>query len=164
MMTDSTDTISTKSLSRLVESYLRRFKVPSYYPGDKDDLRQVGMLGILKAIETWDKKKSNIKTWSWYWIRSFIRDEVSKHSRQPIHYIDPPIQKDFDGLISISQVSKNLNDDDWKILSKYLSGQSTKDIGKERNISRQAVEQRLARVVTKLKKEHINGHRLVQRD
>ena len=140
--------------SKIVDYYLRSFTVPAAYPGGKQDLRQVGLLGLVKANQTWDRSKSSFQVWAWYWIRSFIRDEIKKYK---------PIERRFDILyyseshpdqtIFLNDVTHEFNGKDRELLGRFCCGQNTTEIGKSWSISRQAVDQRLARVLGKLKKE-----------
>jgi len=140
--------------SKIVDYYLRNFTVPHSYAGGKEDLRQVGLLGLVKADQTWNKEKSSFQVWAWYWIRSFIRDEIKKHK---------PIDRSLDLLypnvsnpeqtIYLNTVVSEFNGRDREMLGRFCCGQNTTEIGKAWGISRQAVDQRLAKVLGKLKKE-----------
>lgn len=140
-------------LSRLVAYYLRDFQVPRSYPGDKSDLHQVGMLGLLKAIQTYDCDKANLNTWAWYWIRSFIRDEISKH--RPQGYIEPEaIKNHSDKKILLRQIYDNIdNNKDKEVFVRYISGETSKDIGESWGVSRQSIDQRLHRIQRTMKEK-----------
>lgn len=142
----------TQDFFNLVRRYLKTFEIPSSYPGDKSDLFQVGMIGVLKALDTHDPSKSKIKTWAWYWIRSEVRAEVTRKSKPVIgHEDDVFIIKDkvlLKQLISMIKISK-----DREVVIRYLSGQQTNEISKEWGVSRQCVEQRLARAIKDIRRK-----------
>ena len=138
--------------SKIVSHYLRTFKIPSSYPGDKADLHQVGMLGILKAIKTFDETKSSFKTWAWYWVRSYIRDEITKH--KPSGYTEYEDSRSLDRHVLIAQFYDFVDGDkDKEVLTRYLSGQTTTDIGKDWGVSRQSVDQRLYKIHKTIKEK-----------
>ena len=136
--------------SNIVNNYLRTFRIPSTYPGDRADLHQVGLLGILKAIKTFDEDKSSFKTWAWFWIRSYIRDEITKH--KPSGYTEYEDNPSLDRYVLIAQFFNFIDGEkDKEILSRFLSGQTTTDIGKDWGVSRQSIDQRLYKIHRKIK-------------
>lgn len=145
---------------KLVRKYLGMFQVPSTYPGDKADLFQVGLIGVMKALKTHDETKSNINTWSWYWIRSEIRSEVNRLSKKIDHVEDQHVpHKDkvlIEQLLNMVQIPK-----DKEVLLRILSGQQTRDISKQWGVSRQCVEQRLARAHKDIRRR-VNHERRVR--
>ena len=140
---------------KLVRRYLRYFTVPSTYPGDKSDLFQVGVLGILKALDTFDDTKSSFSTWSWYWVRSFIRDEISKH--QTSGYIDYINNGNPDKRLLLKELHHLIdNKKDKEVYIMYLGGMTTTDIGKHWGVTRQTIDHRLQRLHNNIK-EKVNG-------
>ena len=84
------------------------------------------MLGILKAIKTFDETKSSFKTWAWYWVRSYIRDEITKH--KPSGYTEYEDSRSLDRHVLIAQFYDFVDGDkDKEVLTRYLSGQTTTD-------------------------------------
>ena len=141
--------------SKVVDYYLRYFVVPSSYPGDKKDLRQVGLLGLLRARETWDSSKSSFRVWAWYWIRSFIRGEIKKHKHlEAIEETLSDPANSLDRKVFLLAITEELNGKDKELLGRFCCGQNTTEIGKSWGISRQAVDQRLSRILLKIRKEH----------
>ena len=141
--------------SNLVRKYLSVFKVPSFYPGDKDDLLQVGLLGLLRAEETYDSTKSAFETWAWYWIRSYIRNEIRRFKYLHIPVTDVyNISTTYDFRIALKQVAHDLDNKSLDLLTRYLAGQNPTEIGREWGVSRQAIDQRLDKVLTKLRRKH----------
>ena len=137
--------------SKIVDWYLRGFVVPPSYPGNKEDLRQVGLLGLAKAYETHNKTKSSFNSWAWFYVRGFIRDEVKKHKpRTPSgfnEYFDPSEQ--YHNRIALTYLLKGIKDKDMELVARYVRGESLTEIGKKWRISRQAVSQRLERIIKK---------------
>ena len=141
----------TNQHSKLVRKYLSTFEVPAEYPGDKADLYQVGLIGVLKAMRTHDETKSNITTWAWYWIRSEIRSEVNRLSKKPSYYEEQVVQpKD---KILMSQLLNMIRiPQDKEAMLRFLSGQKTNEISKHWQVSRQCIEQRIARAKDDIRK------------
>jgi len=145
------------SHSKIIGYYLKSFTVPLHYPGDKSDLYQEGLLGLIRAIETYDPTKSSFKTWAWFWIRSYIRDAIAKHN--PTQYDHSQIsffQNNRDEAILFKQLASCLTKKEKDVYTRYLSGQTTSEIAETCGVSRQAIDQRLQRVISKLKKEYSN--------
>ena len=131
--------------SKIVSRYLRFFNIPSTYPGDKFDLHQVGMLGILRAIKTFDKTKSSFNTWAWFWVRSYIRDEILKH--KPSGPSEYETTHSPDTRVMILQFYDFIDGEkDKEVLSRFLSGQTASDIGRDWGVSRQSIDQRLYKI------------------
>jgi len=128
----------------LVKRYLKTFKLPANYPGDKSDLLQVGLIGVIKALDTHDPEKSSIATWSWYWIRSEIRSEVNRLTRR-IQLDEEPENRMKDSVLISQMLSMIERDKDKQVLLRSLLGQTNKEIGDDWGISRQAIQQRLHR-------------------
>ena len=137
--------------SKIVDRYLRFFTVPKSYPGDKDDLKQVGLLGLVKAFETHNETKSSFNSWAWFYVRGFIRDEVKKYktsAREDVLDQDDPTKR-YSDRIALSHVFDGIKDDDLELVARYLSGESLTEIGKKNGVSRQAVSQKLTRIIKK---------------
>jgi len=140
--------------SNLVKRYLRMFKVPRFYPGDKEDLLQVGMIGLLRAIETYDETKSAFETWAWFWIRSSIRDEVKRFKYIHLPLVDTYVPgTSADVKVLFKQMATRLDKKNAELLKRFLAGQNTTEVGKEWGVSRQSVDQRLTKIIQKLKDE-----------
>ena len=142
-----------RSKKDLVDYYLRVFEVPSTYPGDKDDLRQVGRMGVLRAIETFDSTKSKFNTWAWFWIRSYIRDEITRHKRRQ-YSEDLCYHNRCDRMVLLRQLVSMIDDDRNKeLLTRYLAGQTTSEIARTWNVSRQSVDQRLSKIHSNIREK-----------
>ena len=141
----------------LVKRYLKTFELPANYPGDKSDLIQVGLIGIIKAIDTHDPEKSSLATWSWYWIRSEIRNEVNRLTRR-VDPEDEPVVFIKDNVLIKQLVSMIERDKDQEVLLRFLAGQTSKEIGTEWSMSRQAVHQRLFRAYEDIRRQ-VNADR-----
>lgn len=155
-----TSEMITKHHFNLVKKYLRSFDVPSGYPGDKADLYQVGLIGLIKALDTHDPERSRFSTWAWYWIRSEIRNEINKNTKVVTYYEESShVPKDnvlIMQLLNMVKIPK-----DKEVVLRYLSGQTSNDIGKEWGVSRQSIDQRLSRAYANMRRTiNVNETRL----
>jgi len=140
--------------SKVIDFYLSGFSVPRSYPGDKKDLRQVGLLGLAKAHATHDSTKSSFNTWAWYWVRAYIRDEVKRFKKKTdimiiIDSHDPTLS--MENRIALKNLTSDLEGRDLELITRYIAGQTFTDIGREWNVSRQAVTDRYKKILRKMK-------------
>ncbi len=151
--------------------------------GDKDDLVQEGLLGLDRAIKTYDlNKKANFKTYASYCIKNAMLDLIKKSVRAdnifveslsdgenqqkmeeiPSMVLSPEeqlLQKEanelfFEGLKEI------LGDTDANIIKMYLSAMTYKEISETLGITPKKVDNaiysakhKLEKVMSKLKTE-----------
>jgi len=95
----------------------------------KEDLFQVGSIGLMKAIDFYDlSKNTKFKTYATY----FIKGEIKHYLRDKVSFIKPP--REIQELsYKISVVSKELNDEG-------LDGSSVKLIAQRLGLSSEKVE------------------------
>ncbi len=144
----------------LIKKYLRGFEVPNGYPGDKADLFQVGLIGLMKAVKTHDPDKSRFSTWAWYWIRSEIRSEISRNVKQ-IKYYDEDKVPFKDNVLIMQLINMIKIPKDKDAVLRFLSGQTSNEIGNDWGVSRQSIDQRLARAYDNMRRTiNVNESRL----
>tara|TARA_R110000751_G_scaffold20073_2_gene59240 strand:+ start:5304 stop:5645 length:342 start_codon:yes stop_codon:yes gene_type:complete len=112
------------------------------------------MMGLLRAVETYDNNKSAFETWAWFWIRSFIRGEVRrfKHINMVQQETFNP-KSSIDIRIMFKQISGNLDSKYTELLSRFLAGQNPVEISRDWGVSRQAIDQRIERMIQRMKEE-----------
>ena len=140
--------------------------------GDIDDLVQEGMIGLYKAIKSFDESKdASFKTFATICVtrqlQSLIRKEHSQKNLVFLDLFDSSILDNVDiatnrenpeqQIISSqnleyiqSQIKELLSKFEYKILQKYLSGLSYTQIAEQEGISKKSVDNALSRLRGKL--------------
>jgi len=153
----------------LVTKIARRYFLVS---GDIDDLVQEGMIGLYKAINTFnDSKDASFKTFATLCItrqlQSLIRKENTQKNLMLWDLIDNEIFQNLDVASDIenpealaisnqnmeyidNQIKLLLSKFEIQILKKYLKGESYNQIALETKVSKKSVDNALARVRIKL--------------
>lgn len=135
-----------------------------YYMNMNDDLVNEGILGLIRAAETFDKNQ-NVKflTYAKFWVFDYISKYVNKNNRlvatEHIDEIAEPIEIEHNLIIDImnnnlSSHLDKLNSKEREIIEgKYLNDISLTEMGRRYNISKQRVSQIEKRALEKLRKE-----------
>ena len=140
--------------------------------GDIDDLVQEGMIGLYKAIKTFDdSKNASLKTFATLCIKRQIQSTVKKSNAlknnvfndlfddKILEIIDRPSAKENPEERAISkqkyeyinnEIHSKLSNFEREVLKKYLAGLSYNDISKEFNVTIKSIDNALSRIRTKL--------------
>ncbi len=140
--------------------------------GEIDDLVQEGMIGLYKAIQTYDESKNaSFKTFASLCIKRRMQTAVKKQftikssvfnelfDDEMLDYMEPPSEKENPEEKAISkekyeymnkEIKTKLSDFEYEVLKKYLGGLSYVDIAKEYNVSKKSVDNALFRIRGKL--------------
>ena len=140
--------------------------------GDIDDLVQEGMIGLYKAIRTYDKKKNTkFITFATLCIKRQMQTAVRKSTSQKsslylelfnddmIDLIDTISEKENpeEKVISKqkyeyinSEIKAKLSDFEIAVLKSYLQGNSYDEIAKQFDVSKKSVDNALFRIRSKL--------------
>ncbi|MBR1983909.1 MAG: sigma-70 family RNA polymerase sigma factor [Clostridia bacterium] len=173
----------TESIENLIERYRQTVLAISrsyyLYGGDIEDLSQEGMIGVFRAIMTFDKDKSSFKSYAILCIKSSILTLIKKHNRdknKPLnHYIPLTGYQDFDADKTIA-VTDNTVDPEIKYIDKeselelynhitnvlskyenrilkyYLQGYSYEEMAKITNKDTKSIDNALQRIRKKITK------------
>ena len=173
------------ALERLIEKYkpLINAQARSYFlnSGDASDLVQEGMIGVFKAITSFNGK-SSFKTYVYTCIRSNIITAVKKSNRikhKPLNnYLslsgfegededktllisdknfDPEknyIEKEEEKELK-NKIKESLSDFEHQILILYLQGFSYADISKKTNKKEKSIDNAIQRIRRKLTKLNV---------
>lgn len=151
----------------LVASIARRYFLIG---GELDDLVQEGMIGLFKAVESFDKTKdASFKTFATLCvtrqIQSAIRKATSEKNQVFLELfdekmeIDQPSNKENPETNFISQqkynyinkeIAQKLSKLEQTVLREYLLGLSYDEIAKKLNLQKKSVDNALGRIRTKL--------------
>ena len=168
-----TDELAVEELLKLykplVNKIARRYFLLS---GDTDDLVQEGMIGLYKAIKSFDEDKdASFKTFASICITRQINSLIRKEHSQKndmfldlfgsdvIDNLDVPTNRENPEQTAISnqnmeyiqsQISLLLSDMESKILGLYLDGLTYEQIAGKVGISKKSVDNALSRVRIKL--------------
>lgn len=167
--------IENKNIEELMVSYkplvsriARRYFL---YGGELDDLIQEGMIGLYKAIKSYDEtKQASFKTFSTLCItrqiQSAIRSANSKKNIVLSEIIDKNLS-DFDVATNkenpeinfiqnqnyenfVGEIKNKLSKKEMEIFDCYLEGSSYEQIAQKLNIERKSVDNALVRIRTKI--------------
>jgi RNA polymerase sporulation-specific sigma factor len=151
----------------LVRSLANRFYLVG---GDKDDLLQEGMLGLIKAVNSYKEGESSFRTFATLCIKSSLYTAVKKYSANnalPLNNSEDYKILDKLDLFSenpedekikqegVSELIKNISDKlskkENEILKLYLEGLSYDEISKKTNLNFKAIDNALQRARKKIK-------------
>lgn len=140
--------------------------------GEIDDLIQEGMIGLYKAINSFDKtKNATFKTFATLCVKRQIQTAVKKSlslknslfhelfDDSILDIIDTPSAKENPEEKAISkekyefiktEINQRLSGFEKDVLKKYLSGMSYENIAKSLSVTRKSVDNALSRIRIKL--------------
>lgn len=140
--------------------------------GEMDDLIQEGMIGLYKAINSYDKEKNaSFKTFATLCIKRKIQTAVKQSltlknslyrdlfDDSILDIIDTPSAKENPEEKAISkekyeyiglEIEKRLSQFEKDVLKKYLSGMTYDDIASALEVTRKSVDNALSRIRAKL--------------
>lgn len=140
--------------------------------GEYDDLVQEGMIGLYKAIKSYDESKdASFKTFATLCITrqmlSAIRKTKTIKGKMFAELLDDELISTLDTIsdsenpeeLAISkqkgefinrEIQNNLSEFELKVLIKYCSGMSYDDIAKECDTNRKSIDNALSRIRSKL--------------
>ena len=170
---------------RAVEELMERYKYVaasvsrSYFliGGANDDLLQEGMIGVFRAINTFDSEKAEFKTHVYTCVKNSIITSIKKHNtkkNQPLNAyislsgdVDGDIDKSFvieDGRFRpeetfianesevelFNDIRKSLSKNEFEIFKLYIQGYSYNDISLKVNKSQKSVDNSIQRLKKKV--------------
>ncbi len=167
----------TNALTELVRRYLPaiRLKASSFTtdPADRDDLIQEGLIGLLSAVNAYNKEKgASFKTYCYVCVQNKLLTELEKHSsgkQQAMQNYLPldevtiyDIHDDSEDPFSIvvareyreqlmAKAKTLLSGLEQETFLLYLSGLSYEEMAAQLNLSTKAVDNALQRVRRKLR-------------
>lgn len=173
----------TEAIEVLIERYRQTVLAisRSYYlsGGDIEDLSQEGMIGVFRAIMTFNKDKSIFKSYAILCIKSSIITLIKKHNRdknKPLNYYVPLtgyFDSDLDNTVAVTantidpevryidketeielvnQIDTLLSKYENRILKYYLQGYSYEEMAKITNKDAKSIDNALQRIRKKISK------------
>ena len=154
----------------LIQYIARRWERKLRGMYEYDDLVQIGSIGFIKSLKTFDESKVEIGNYACYGIEAEILKEVNKND-----YVKNEVATDFininssnysieDNILNncvLNQIiddlhnNPSINKDSIKIFKQYLFDDiSQSDVAKKTNVSRQAINQRLQIISQKVKDKY----------
>lgn len=145
----------------LAKSISRSFRLLG--KGDADDLAQVGMIGLMRAIRSYRTDgEASFKTYASHCIRNTILDSLRKAGSEPAPLNEEEITDKLDpeNLYLESEAFRLLSDairstlsgEELEVLSLYLDAMSYEDISRKLGITRKKVDNTLYALRKKIKK------------
>ncbi len=136
--------------------------------GDKDDLLQIGTIGLLRAIRSYDKNSTaSFKTYASTCIRNSMLDAIRKWQPQtsplelqgadnsPLPHADNPettyINNETADLL-FSAITSLLTPVEFEVLKLYLDAMSYEEIGKRLGLEKKKVDNTIYSLKKKIKK------------
>jgi len=147
---------------------------------DFDDLIQEGMIGLYKAINSFDEEKNNLKTYASLCIHRQLQNAVKNANRKknsplnsyvPINFEDSDddevtsnlvivddssdveknyIDKEMNAIV-ISRVKDMLTEEQFKLLKRFLNGDSYAHMAEVLNITQKKVDNEIQSIKKKLR-------------
>lgn len=130
-----------------------------------DDLIQVGMLGLIRAADTWDESRAKFSTWAYRCILDDIKLELKRRIESTslsLDYNDTEesnttmldhIVGDTDvDLSPLMTYGVDLSDREMEVLGYVINGGKVTDLANEQGVSPQAISQVYRRAAYKVKK------------
>lgn len=159
------------------EELLRRYKHmvlkctrPYYIVGaEQDDLIQEGMLGLYRAVLTYNIGKSKFITYAYQCVKSAIYDAVKAASTKKHQwlrsYVDNGDNETVDAVASpeliaeqiessealMDKIKAALSKREYIVFSLYIAGNSISDIAELTNVTYKSVENALQRIRSKIR-------------
>ena len=154
-----------------INAFAMSFSVPE---AERDDLRQEGLIALYRAVCNYDKSVSGFSTFASVCIKramiSWIRDHVSKSTKDGKTVTEIPLDDSFDDILSdenamcpeelyiSKETVKNLRSHAMKLLSDYekcvflmyLEDMSASEIAESIGRTKKSVENALDRIRSKL--------------
>lgn len=175
-MIDNIEQINEENIENLLVKYKPLvIKIARQYflmGGDIDDLVQEGMIGLFKAIKSFDEQKNaSFKTFATLCIKRQIQTAVKKSNAlknnvfndlfddKILEMIDQPSTKENPEEQAISkqkyqyinnEIKFKLSEFEKHVLREYLSGKSYEDISKMLNVTKKSIDNALSRIRSKL--------------
>ena len=160
----------------LIRRYVGELDVKShvYYiaGADKEDVKQEGMIGLVRAIRTFDEKKSSFGTYANLCMNRQIYNAIKKASRdkhKPLNDYEPldealvsesiyePEGEDMLSELLAGDMNELLSGMEKKVLDLYLAGKSYKDIAKEMNRQPKSIDNCMQRIRKKIQGQLLNS-------
>lgn len=149
---------------RLVYWVIRKF-YPTFW--QDEDLIQVGMIGLLRAVDSYDPEKSSFSHFALACIRNEIRMEFKRRSKwgEPLS-IEAPLGGDSDNTftaldkmpsdetvdVSVMSICERvLNEQEMEIFEFVANGGVLAELARDRNVSKQSLSQIYRKACLKLK-------------
>ena len=167
-----------KAVNQLLEDYqyIVRILARKYFliGGDREDLHQEGMIGLYKAITSYDAtKNAAFSTYASVCVNSQMKNAVKKSTRlknqvlntalslQDVVYLEKLARVNpEDTLIEkhnyaerVEKINARLSALEKKVLVQYLQGLSYAEIAKNLNKNPKSIDNAIARIKIKLKNE-----------
>lgn len=127
---------------------------------DQEELFQIGLISLWKAIESYDKTDSYaMSTHCYQTIKSDIIDELRKHEakkRQEVIISGKPYMDSFEdeviGMEIITEINKYISDKSTNILvDKYMNKLSMKEISEKYNMTERGILKNITRSIKTLR-------------
>lgn len=155
----------------IINAFAMSFCVPE---SERDDLRQEGLIALYRAVCNYDKSVSGFKTFASVCIKramlTWIRDHVSKPSKDGSTIIEIPLDESFNDILSDetamcpeeqyisketvrslrSHAMKLLSDYEKCVFLMYLEDMNASEIAESIGRSKKSVENALDRIRKKL--------------
>lgn len=147
----------------LVNGCVSSFQVP---PSERDDLFQEGMIGLLKAIRTYDNTSSAFQTYASLCVKRSMISALRKYNRAnrlvysaevPEHMIPPrePAGEDMyrdEDRQRIKSFINELSPFEKTIFSLYISGMKYSAMAEKLGCTVKSVDNAITRIKSKIKK------------
>lgn len=134
---------------------------------EKDDLVQEGVIGLIKAIRTYDNASSSFNTYASLCIKHSVISALRKLNRQSrgvypseltgiekAEFSKVAEREDYKSLYK--EFIKGLSSFEKKTLSLYISGMSYAAMAEEMKVSVKSVDNAITRIKAKIKKKRGN--------
>jgi RNA polymerase sigma factor (sigma-70 family) len=113
-----------------------------YNHPDKEDITQVGFIGLYKAAKSFNPSKSKFSTYATYCITNEIFAFIKKNKKNKVEYLDERSIIDYrapDYEVRLEDMFPWITDKEMEILKMRLNRMKCSEIAKKYNCSKQRI-------------------------
>jgi RNA polymerase sigma factor (sigma-70 family) len=133
----------------LVLSQSSTFRETAYI--DKNDYKQAGMVGLLKAIRKLDPTKASLATFSYRTIKNELLLEYRKNKRNLANLGESDLNVPASEPSSFNEYLPEMTDINKKIIQRKLEGYTISEIAVVLELSQQEIKNRLKQIYKDIK-------------
>lgn len=133
----------------LVLSQSSSFRQTSYI--DKDDYKQAGIIGLLKAIRKLDPSKSTLATFSYRAIKNELLLEYRKNKRNLQNLGESDLNVIASESSNFNEMLPDMSELDKKIIQKKLEGYTLSEIAVLVDLTQRELKTRLKQIYKNIK-------------
>jgi RNA polymerase sigma factor (sigma-70 family) len=117
-----------------------------------EDLMQVATIGLIKAYNTWNEKKSTFSTHAYNCINNNLKNYIRNNKRYKLDTISIYEEKAYNEKESFFEYLPDIKDEEFFIIDLKLKGYTRKEISNLLGISKDKLRYKLSIIYQKIRK------------